>query len=78
MKSTVITRFAALLLTAAVVAPCYAGATLDSVPNYRRSSLYTFLVRSDAQDAKLDKEVTSSNILTSAIQSMQTEQADTT
>lgn len=78
MKSTVITRFAALLLTAAVAAPCYAGATLDSVPNYRRSSLYTFLVRSDAQDAKLDKEVTSSNILTSAIQSMQTERADTT
>lgn len=59
--------FLAAVAVLATVAPTYAAEKLDSVPNFRRSSLYTFLIRSDAQDAKLDTEVVSSNLVTGLV-----------
>ena len=43
---------AALAMLSAL--PAYAAENVDSLPKYRRSSLYTFLVRSAAQDQILD------------------------
>ena len=60
------TLLAAIAVMASVT-PTYAAEKLDSVPNFRRSSLYTFLIRSDAQDAKLDTEVVSSNLVTGLV-----------
>lgn len=58
--------------------PAYAAENVDSLPKFRRSSLYTFLVRSAAQDQKLDAEVESSNLVTGLVDSFKKDKADTT
>lgn len=67
-----------LALACLCVLPMGAAENLDSVPNYRRSSLYTFLVRSDAQDAKLEQEVENTNEFTALASSMVKKDQDTT
>ena len=67
---------AALAMLSAL--PAYAAENVDSLPKYRRSSLYTFLVRSAAQDQKLDDEVQSSNLVTGLVDSFKKDKADTT
>ena len=67
---------AALAMLSAL--PAYAAENVDSLPKYRRSSLYTFLVRSAAQDQKLDEEVQSSNLVTGLVDSFKKDKADTT
>lgn len=51
-----------LMITAFVSAVSYVNAAkIDSVPEFLRSSVYTILIHSDAQDAQLDTEVTQQN-----------------
>lgn len=68
-----------------VAALCAAGVSfafaesVDSVPKFRRSSLYTILVKSAAQDANLDKELTSSgNLVSDLVGAFVSENKDTT
>lgn len=67
-----------LALACASVLPVCAQDQANTKPNYRRSSLYTFLVRSDAQDAKLNQEVENTNEYTALMESLRKKKADTT
>lgn len=67
-----------IALACASIIPVYAQDQTNAKPNYRRSSLYTFLVRSDAQDAKLNQEVANTNEFTAIMESTRKKKADTT
>ena len=73
-----IKRLIVAALCAASVSFAFAE-SVDSVPKFRRSSLYTILVKSAAQDANLDKELTSSgNLVSDLVGAFVSENKDTT
>ena len=79
MKKILLSVLMALAASGVAVADDKKTVSESTIKNYDRCSVYTFLVKSDMQNAKLDEEVTTSaNVVTDIIKSVKKTQADTT
>lgn len=65
-------------ITFATMVALAISAYAQDAPTYMRSSIYTFLIKSDEQNAKLDEEVVENNEITGIVKSLAKKQEDTT